>query len=179
VAAPQIFNGDLGAGVTTFEDSGPKRTHLAGDYNWRVTDTTSALADGYYDTANGQIEQYDIGVVHMRYADLSYYVGTRYLRNVEILDRGSNCVIGAVTYVLDPRYTLVLAQQYDFDYGTNLTSEVTVLRKYHRAICGLTFSADESLDRQSVIFNIWSEGTKEVGIGSRRYMGLVGTSANQ
>jgi hypothetical protein len=179
VVAPQIFNSDLGPGLATFEDSGPKRTHLAGDYSWRVTDTTSALADGYYDTEDGRFEQYDIGMVHMRYSDLSYYIGTRYLRHVEVLDQGSNSVIGAITYVLDPRYTLVLAQQYDFEYGTSVTSEVTILRKYHRAICGLTFSTDESLDRQSVIFSIWSEGTKELALGSRRYMGLVGTPENQ
>jgi lipopolysaccharide export system protein LptA len=179
IGAPQIFNSDLGPVFTAFEDYGPKRTHLAGDYGWRVTDTTSVLSDGYYDTAAGRFEQYDIGMVHMRHSDLSYYLGTRYLRHVEVVDRGSNSVIGAITYTLDPRYTLVLAQQYDFEYGKTITSEITLLRKYHRAYCGLTFSSDESLDRQAVIISIWSEGAKELAIGSRRYMGLVGTPENQ
>jgi hypothetical protein len=39
---------------------------------------------------------------------------------------------------------------------------------------GLTFSADESLDRQAVVFSIWPQGVPEMGFGQRRYMGLTG-----
>jgi len=105
---------------------------------------------------------------------LSYYLGTRYLRNVEVQDeKGTNSVIMAVTYAMDTRYTMIFAQQYDLDYGMNVTSELTVLRRYHRAYCGITFNVDESLDNRSVIFSIWPQGVKELAIGSRRYMNLT------
>lgn len=180
IAAPQVFNGDLGPALTTFEDYGPTRTHLAGDYRWRITDTTALLSDGYYDTCDGQLQQYNLGFTHVRYPDLSYYLGTRYLRNVDVLDeKGTNSLVFAVTYVLDPRYTMVFAQQYDFDYDMSVSNEVTILRRYHRAYCGLTFSVDESLDRRSVIFSIWPQGVKELAIGSRRYMSLSSVPGNQ
>jgi hypothetical protein len=176
VAVPGVFNSDISS-ARTIEEYGPARTHMAGDYTWRMTDTTALLSDAYYDTENGQIEQYNLGFTHTRYPDLSYYLGTRYLKNVEVLDeKGSNSVIWAVTYMLDPRYTVIYAQQYDFDYGTNITSEVTILRKYHRAYCGLTFNVDESLDRRSIMFSIWPEGVKELAFGSRRYTSLSGMS---
>jgi lipopolysaccharide export system protein LptA len=180
ISAPQLFNNDLGPGVATYEQYGPTRTHLEGDYSWRLTDTTALLSDGYYDTENGTVDQYDMGFVHARYPDLSYYLGTRYLRNVQVQDeQGSNSVIWAITYVPDPRYTIIYSQQYDFDYGTNITSEITLLRKYDKVHYGFTFAADQSLDRQSVIFSIWPEGVKELALGSRRYTGVSGLTANQ
>ena len=83
-------------------------------------------------------------------------------------ERGSNAFTFAATYVLDPRYTVVFAQQFDFDYGANIRSEMTLIRRYHRVYWGLTLSVDESLDRQSIIFSIWPQG-----VPPRRYMGLT------
>jgi hypothetical protein len=88
------------------------------------------------------------------------------------VERGSNAFTFAATYVLDPRYTVVFSQMFDFDYGANVRSDVTVIRRYHRMYCSLTFSADESLDSQSVIFSIWPQGVPEMALGSRRYVGV-------
>ncbi len=179
IAAPQIFNSDLGSDLTTFEEYGPSRTHLAGDYRWRITDTTALLSDAYYDTRDGNIEQYNFGFTHTRYPDLSYYLGTRYLRNVEVEDeKGTNSIILAVTYAMDARYTMIFAQQYDLDYGMNVTNELTVIRRYHRAYCGITFNVDESLDNRSVMFSIWPQGVRELAVGSRRYMNLGNVPGN-
>ena len=57
----------------------------------------------------------------------------------------------AATYRLDPRYTLVFAEQYDFDYGAGIQSDITLIRKYHRMNLALTVSADESLDEERVV----------------------------
>ena len=89
-------------------------------------------------------------------------------------ERGSNAFTFAATYVLDPRYTVVFAQQFDFDYGANVRSEMTLIRRYHRVYWGLTLSVDESLDRQAIVFSIWPQGVPELAIGQRRYMGLSG-----
>jgi hypothetical protein len=80
----------------------------------------------------------------------------------------------AASYNIDERYTVVFSQQYDFDYGANVQSEVTLIRRYHRMFWSISASADASLDNQSIMFNIWPEGVPEMAIGSKRYTGLSG-----
>ncbi len=97
------------------------------------------------------------------------------MRRIEVLDeKGSDAFTFAATYVLDPRYTLVYSAQYDFDYGASIRSDITLIRRYHRVYCGITYSADESLDRHSIVFSIWPQGIPELAIGPRRYAGPGG-----
>ncbi|MHC4361390.1 MAG: LPS assembly protein LptD, partial [Planctomycetota bacterium] len=157
---------------------GPRRNYVGADYLWRLSDTTALLSDMNYDMQSGVVQQFNIGFSRLRWPNLSYYVGSRYLRRVEVLgEEGSNAFTFAATYVLDPRYTVVFSQQYDFDYGANIRSDITLIRRYHRVYWGLTFSADESLKKQAIVFSIWPQGVPELGIGPRRYMKL-GDSAD-
>jgi len=177
LSAPQIFNGDLSSGLQRVEMFGPRRNYFGADYVWRLSDTTAVLSDMYFDMQSGVTQQFNIGFSRLRWPNLSYYIGSRYLRRVEVQDeKGSNALTFALTYALDPRYTLVLAQQYDFDYGANIQSDITLIRRYHRVYCALTYSADESMDRQAIVFSIWPQGIPELAIGPRRYVGL-GASA--
>ena len=178
---PGILNGDidkkgdLDHGLKKFETYGPARDYYDADYTWQISDTTALLSDGYYDARSGTVEQLDIGFSRTRWPDLSYYIGSRYLRNVKVLDEhGSNAFVFAASYILDPRYTIVFSQQYDFDYGANVESNITLIRHYNRVFWSLSFSADASLDRQSIVFSIWPEGVPELAAGSRRYTGLSG-----
>jgi hypothetical protein len=172
---PGILNGDLDDGLKKFETYGPARDYFDADYMWQISDTTALLSDAYYDIHSGTFEQVDIGFSRTRWPDLSYYIGSRYLRNVKVLDEhGSNAFVFAASYVLDPRYTVVFSQQFDFDYGANVESHITLIRRYHRVFWSLTFSADASLDRQAVMFSVWPQGVPELALGSRRYTGLSG-----
>ena len=111
---------------------------------------------------------------------MSYYIGSRYLRRICIYDpvtgkklqEGSNAFVFAITYVLDPRYTVVFSQQIDFDYGATVGSEISLIRHYHRMYWGLTFRADESLDERGIVFSIWPQGVSDLGIGPSRNMNL-------
>ncbi|MDD5064740.1 MAG: hypothetical protein PHQ35_08300 [Phycisphaerae bacterium] len=182
LSAPEIFNGDLishdgvrATGLHRFENWGPRRDYFSADYIWRMSDTSAVLSDLNFDIQSMAIQQFNIGFSHLCWPNLSYYIGSRYLRRVRVLDEeGSNAFVFAATYVLDPRYTIIFAQEYDFDYGLNVRSDVTLLRRYHRMYYGLTFSADESLDRQSVVFSIWPQGVPEMGTGGRKYTGMTG-----
>jgi hypothetical protein len=131
----------------------------------------------HYDIQSGVVQQYNVGFSHLRWPDLSYYVGSRYLRRLDngFGEQGSNAFTFAATYVLDPRYTLVYSGQLDFDYGKTVRSDLTLIRQYHRIYCGFTYSADESLNRQAIVFSIWPQGVPDLAIGSSRYMG-VGSS---
>ena len=177
LSAPGIFNGDLMAPLQRFEMFGPRRNYFSADYIWRMSDTTAVLSDMYFDMQSGVVQQFNIGFSHLRWPNLSYYIGSRYLRRVQILDEeGSNAFTFAATYMLDPRYTMVFSQQYDFDYGANILSDITLIRRYHRMYWALTYSADESLDTHAIVFSIWPEGVPEMAIGPRRYMGLGGSA---
>jgi hypothetical protein len=172
LSAPEIFNGDLtDTSLHRFEMFGPKRNYFDADYIWRVSDTTALLSDMYFDMQSGAVQQFNIGVSRMVWPNLSYYIGSRYLKRVEVSDeKGTNVFTFAATYVIDPRYTIVFSQQFDFDQNVNLRSDITLIRRYHRIYCGFTYSADASLDRQAIVFSIWPQGVPEMALGPRRYM---------
>ena len=118
----------------------------------------------------------------MRWPNLSYYIGSRYLRRVvvtngaDVLERGSNSFIFAISYVLDPRYTVVLSQQYDFDYGASVRNEIALIRRYQRMFWGFTYSADESLDESAIVFSIWPQGIGGLSLGPRDYINMGGVA---
>ena len=155
---------------------GPRRNYFGANYIWHVSDTTAVLSDMNYDMQSGVVQQLNVGFSRLRWPNLSYYVGSRYLRRIDngYGEEGSNAVTFAASYVLDPRYSVIFSQQYDFDYGANIRSEITLVRRYHRLCYGFTFRVDESMDRQAVIFSIWPEGVAELGVGPKRYMGQGG-----
>jgi hypothetical protein len=173
LSAPDIFNGDFisGLGLERFEMFGPRRNYIGADYIWRLSDTAAVLSDMHYDTQTAAVQQFDVGVSRLCWPNLGYYIGSRYLRRVEVLDeKGSNAFIFAATYEIDPRYTIIFAQQFDFDYGANMRSDISLIRRYHRLFYGVTYSADRSLDRQAIVFSIWPQGVPEMAIGPRRYV---------
>ena len=151
---------------------GPRRNYIGANYIWHLSDTTAFLSDLNYDMQSGVVQQLNVGFSRMRWPNLSYYIGSRYLRRINngYGEEGSNAFTFAASYVLDPRYTIVFSQQYDFDYGANIRSEITLVRRYHRLCYGFTFRVDESMDRQAVILSIWPAGVEELGVGPRRYM---------
>ncbi|MBU1518709.1 MAG: LPS assembly protein LptD [Planctomycetes bacterium] len=172
ILAPDIFFGDL-TGYRTFETFGPQRDSFNADYIWRLSDTTAILSDLNYDTKDREIEQFNIGLSQLVWPNLSYYIGTRYMRSIEIDgEKGSNAFTFAATYRLNPRYTISFAHQYDFKRDGTITTQVSLFRRYHRLYYGLTYSVDESLDRRSIVFSIWPEGIGELGFGSRTLIGL-------
>ncbi|MHC4187293.1 MAG: LPS-assembly protein LptD [Planctomycetota bacterium] len=174
MSAPEIMNGDLIQPLQRYSVWGPRRNYFGADYIWRISDTTAFLSDLYFDMQSSDIQQLNIGISRMRWPNLSYYIGSRYLKRVQVLEeKGSNAITFAATYILDPRYTLVFSQQYDFDYGASLRSDISIIRRYHRLFYALTYSADDSLDDQAIVLSIWPQGVPEVALGPRRYTGIV------
>lgn len=152
---------------------GPRRNYIGTEVTLRLSDTTSVLGDMNFDMQSGVVQQIDVGVARRCWPNLSYYIGSRYLRRIESgHETGSNAVTFAATYVIDPRYTGVFSQQYDFDYGAGVRSDITLIRRYHRMNLALTLSADESLDERRVFLSFWPQGVPELALGQRRYTGL-------
>ena len=158
---------------------GMVRDSINADYRWRLSDTMTLFSDMNYDTTGGVVQQYNVGVSRFVYPDISYYLGNRYLRPViisedHVYEEGSNSLVGAITWTLNQRYTIAFSQEYNFDFGKSVRSDLTLIRRYHRLYYGITFSIDESLDRQSISLSIWPQGVRELAFGSRKYMGLTG-----
>ena len=163
------------------------RDTINGEFVWRVSDTLSLLGDMNYDMNSGHVQQVDVGMTRYVYPDISYYLGTRYLRplivNVDengdgindIHEAGSHSLVTAVTYRLSPRYIATFSQEYNFDYGQAVRSDLTIVRQYHRMFYAMSFSFDQSLKRNAVVFSIWPQGVKELAVGSRKYTGLTGS----
>ena len=89
---------------------------------------------------------------------------------------GSNALTFAMTYILDPRYTLVYAGQFDLDYDVTIRNDLTLIRRYHRLFWSITYSNDESLDRSSIAFSLWPQGIPSLSLGPERYMELGGSA---
>ncbi|OHB60005.1 MAG: hypothetical protein A2167_03735 [Planctomycetes bacterium RBG_13_46_10] len=157
---------------------GPRRNYFSTDYIWNLSDTTSLMSDMNFDMQSGVVQQFNIGASVLRWPNLSYYIGSRYLKRVEngLGEKGSGMFTFAATYILDPRYTAVFSQQYDFDYGVNVLSGLTLIRRYHRINFALTYGVDESISQHSVVLSIWPEGLAELALGSRRYMDIGGSN---
>ncbi|MBN1972934.1 MAG: LPS-assembly protein LptD [Sedimentisphaerales bacterium] len=157
---------------------GPRHNYFSTDFTWNLSDSTAFLSDMYYDLQDGVVQQVDYGFSHMRQPNLSYYVGSRYLKNIDngYGEHGSNAFIYALTYILDPRYSLVYAGQVDFDYGAAVRNDIALIRRYHRLFWAVTYSRDESLDRQSVGISLWPQGVPDLAFGSSRYMDLGGSA---
>lgn len=180
MSSPEIFNGDFVPNLRRFEMWGPRRNYFASDYIWRVSDTSAVMSDIYFDLQSSVVTQYNIGYSRLVWPDLSYYIGSRYLRRTQILnEKGTNAVVFAATYRLDPRYTMVFSQQFDFDYGANVRSDITLIRRYHRMFMSLTYSADASLKEQAVVIGIWPQGVSELSLGERRFAGIGGWGTYQ
>jgi len=157
---------------------GPRRNYFGAEMALRLSDTASILGDMNFDMQSGVAQQIDVGFARLCWPNLSYYIGSRYLRRIENGDeQGSNAVTFAATYVIDPRYTGVFAQQYDFDYGAGIRSDITLIRKYHRMNVALTLSSDESIDDKRIVLSLWPQGVPELALGLRRYTGLGGSEA--
>ncbi|AQQ70286.1 hypothetical protein SMSP2_00630 [Limihaloglobus sulfuriphilus] len=158
---------------------GHRNNSLNGKYNWHVTDTLAFLSDFNYGLESGKLEQLNVGISRYIWPDMNIYLGNRYLNDTiftnalgEYYEKGSNNAEFAITYRINERYTVSFAQEYNFDFGRNTTSQVALIRKYHRIYYGLIFATDASLDTSSIVLSIWPEGVEDVVIGSRRYVGV-------
>jgi hypothetical protein len=156
---------------------GPTRNYIGLDYVWNIGDTTSLLSDMNFDLQSGVVQQFNIGLSKLCWPDLRFYIGSRYLKRVSVTadgttQKGSQDFTFAATYQIDPRYTILFSNSYNFDYGAVVNSEIALIRRYHRVYYGLTYHADQTLDRSAVMFSIWPQGVPEMAIGTREYMSL-------
>jgi len=141
------------------------RNALNGDVTWHISDATTFLADANYDTDSGDLARANAGLAVSRDPRLKYYGGVRYIKDID-----SSVGTFGLDYQINPKYTVSVFEQYDFDLagGTNLGTTVTLIRKFPRIFTAITFVYDRSQNDVGVVFSIWPEGISEAFIGSQR-----------
>lgn len=135
------------------------------DYEWNISDSTSFLADGNYDTTRGQMTRYNFGLAVQRDPRLRYYLG---IRSIEDLD--STIATFGAAYQINDKYSVSGFLQYDTDYdnGEVLGSSFSLIRKFPRFYVGTTVVTDRRTGDLGLYVTVWPEGMPEVRLGSGR-----------
>ena len=75
---------------------------------------------------------------------------------------------------------MAFVEQYDFDYdtGTNLTTAVSITRKFPRWYVEFVVAYDARYDDYTVMLNLWPEGIPESGFQTQTY-DVLGRSSDK
>jgi len=148
------------------------RNHLNAEYAWCISDATTLLADANYDIDDQRLGRGNIGLSVVRDPRLRYYAGIRYIDDLE-----SAVGTFGVNYKINRKYSISAFEQYDFAFGNgrNLSTSVTITRKFPRWFGAFTFSYDSSDNEATILLTFWPEGIPEVRIGGAK-LSLLGQS---
>jgi hypothetical protein len=129
------------------------RNSINADALWRVSDTTAILADGQYNLDQYELATTSIGLAVQRDPRLSYFVGTRYIGEIN-----STIASFALSYELSAKYALLLNQSYSISERRNQNSSVTLVRHFDRLFASITLYYDAVDDTSGFRFGITPEG---------------------
>ena len=141
------------------------RNAINGDAAWYISDSTIFLGDFNYDIDSGDIGRANVGLTVLRNPRLKYYIGARYINAVD-------SAVGTlgVSYQINRKYRVSAFEQYDFDFdgGKNLSTRLTLIRKFPRLYVALTCGYDATYDDVTVMVSIWPEGIPEARFGGAK-----------
>ncbi|KKM46762.1 hypothetical protein LCGC14_1559310, partial [marine sediment metagenome] len=139
---------------------------------WHISDATTFLADGNYDTDSGRLGTGSVGLAVARTPRLGYYAG---LRCIGELDSSVGTL--GLRYRINRKYTVNVFEQYDLDFrgGQNEVTVATLVRKFSRLHTAFTFAYDRAMDEVTVVFSIWPAGIPEIRLGGGRLAGYTST----
>lgn len=135
------------------------------DYQWSISDSTTFLADGNFDTNRGVMGRWNFGLAVQRDPRLRYYLGIRSIRDLD-----STIGTFGATYKINEKYSVSGFFQYDADFnsGETLGSSLSLIRKFPRWYLGTTFVTDRRTGDLGLYFTVWPEGMPEIRLGSGR-----------
>jgi len=141
---------------------------IAGNFQYRVSDTTVVVYDGVYDTTRRNMGTSNISLAVERDPRLSYFVGWRYIH-----DTDNNLLGFGANYKLNEKHTIAVREYFDIEADRNLSTEVSYIRKWPRWYTAISFDVDRALDDVGINLSIWPEGAPNMALGSKRYTGLA------
>ncbi|MGH7213195.1 MAG: LPS assembly protein LptD [Tepidisphaeraceae bacterium] len=162
---PEQFRGLF---FSSLPETSVPRNGINADTTWRVSDTTVVLADAQWNADETELATAAIGIAVSRDTNTSYFLGTRY---IEVLD--SNITTAALYYRLSTKYALSLSQSWDFGRGENVSSNLTVTRRFDRFFLSVTAYYDNTEDFGGLNISIAPEGLA-TGVSSNQIETFTG-----
>lgn len=141
---------------------------IAGNFQYRLSDSTVFVYDGVYDVNRGNVGTSNVSLAVEREPRLAYYLGWRYIHDTDnsLLAFGAN-------YKLSEKHTLAFRELYDIQEGRNFSTQVIYIRKWPRWYTAIEFDIDRSLEDVGINLSVWPEGAPRLGLGSKRFTGLT------
>ncbi|MCG3180377.1 MAG: LPS-assembly protein LptD [Phycisphaerae bacterium] len=127
-------------------------------YQWRISDTTSLLANGNFGPGGLDIE--NIGFALERWPRLSLYFGQRYIRALD-----SNDLVFSANYQIDRKYRVNFTYAWDMKNSATAVTRITLVRQLQRWYAALTFEYSQTAQRQLVMLSFWPQGAREIRFG--------------
>ena len=152
------------------------RNSINSDATWRISDTTALLADAAYNLDTRELATASIGLAVRRDPRLSYFLGTRYIQAAANTSSPPFTVHSAITtvaadYELSRKYSLAVAQSYDFGAGDTVGTSIMVIRRFDRFFAAFRFYYDARSHEKGFTINLYPEG---LGATGRAMPGLFG-----
>jgi hypothetical protein len=148
-----------------FFDSMPEasiaRDHLAADAVWRLSDTTAIVADANYNLDTGTLATASLGLAAQRGERLSYYVGARYVGEVN-----STLLNLSAVYDVTSKYSVAFSQAFDMSERSSQSTTVTLVRRFDRYMLAVSFYLDQLDDEGGIRIAFIPEG---LGFGFSTY----------
>jgi hypothetical protein len=123
------------------------------DSLWRVSDNTAVLTDFYYNLDAMAVSSTSIGVAVQRDTRLAYFVGTRYIGELN-----STIATFAFNYDLSAKYALRFVESVNLSDRQNQDTSVSLVRKFDKFFMIFTFYYDAVNDEQGFRFGLFPEG---------------------
>jgi LPS transport system D len=142
------------------------RDAINSDMVYLLSDNTAILSDAEYNVDHAVLATASIGMAVQRYDRVGYYLGLRYIEQLN-----SDIATFAIVYQLTAKYLVVFSQGYDFGAGQDVGTDITVERQFDRLTCDLTVFHDSVENNSGVEFNIYPTGL----VPANRSVGSIGS----
>ena len=129
------------------------RTGINADGLWRVSDTTTVLADGQYNLDEQSLATVAAGLAVQRDERLSYYTGLRYIGGLDSTIASFNS-----TYKISFKYSMLLNAAVDLNKDQNQSYGLTLIRKFDRFVGTAGFIYDAANDEAGFRISIVPSG---------------------
>ncbi len=129
------------------------RNAINTDASWRVSDNTVLLADAQYNLDKTNLATAAVGVLVRRDDRISYYVGTRYIEELN-----SNIATVFLNYEISKKYSVEFSQNYDFGLGQNVSSNLAFVRHFDRFFAIFRVYHNSTNDESGFGINIFPTG---------------------
>jgi lipopolysaccharide assembly outer membrane protein LptD (OstA) len=144
------------------------RSSLAADALWRVSDTTAVLSDASWNIDDQDLATASIGVAVQRDIRLGYFIGTRYIGELN-----STIATLAANYMLTTKYSIAFSQSYNLTDRQNQNSNVMIIRNFDRFMLTLSFYYDAVDETSGFEFGLFPTGLG-YGVSSSQFESAMG-----